>query len=56
MKKITVIEYLKFQNIDKKNLSYENAYKVGYWNVFQYTVELENFLIVNEIKYKTEEN
>lgn len=52
MKKIIIVEYLKFQNTDKENIQYENAYRNGYWNVMLYSEELEQFLIRKNIEHK----
>lgn len=52
MKKIIIVEYLKFQNTDKENTQYENAYRNGYWNVMLYSEELEQFLICKNIEHK----
>jgi len=51
MKKIVIIEYLKFQDL-KKGFPFENAYRSGYWNVMRHSPVLEQFLIDNKIAHK----
>jgi len=43
MKKIIIHEYLTFVN-SKDKPKCEPAYKTGYWNVFKYSQELEDYL------------
>lgn len=56
MKKIIVIEWLKFVNSgETKNIPFKPAYRHGYWNVLQYSKELEEFLKFEKIQYKVTE-
>lgn len=56
MKKIIVIEWLKFVNANKpKDLTFENVYRFGYWNVLRHSDDLEAFLISQKIRYKVTE-
>lgn len=54
-KKITIHDYNKFMNTQKGDLKYENLYRSGYWNVFKYSTELENFLKENNIDHSVKE-
>lgn len=55
MKRILVAEYLKFVNTEKKGeLDYKDinlCYKGGYFNVFVWNQNLEDFLIKHWIKH-----
>lgn len=56
MKKIIVIEWLKFVNANKPiDLVFENVYKLGYWNVLKHTDYLEAFLMSQKIRYQVTE-
>jgi hypothetical protein len=56
MKKIIINNLLRFERTPKPdNLVFEKAYSHGFWNVFKYNAELEQFLIDNQIKYEITE-
>jgi len=57
-KVITVIEFNKYQRLDKTGLNpagVHNTYSGGYWNVFNYDKNLIEFLDNNNILYSVNE-
>ena len=60
MKTIIVKDYVKWTSTERTHEFSKNhvfhAHRHGYWNVFQYTAELEKFLQDHNIEYSTKEN
>lgn len=56
MMTIIIHEHVKFTNHPLlSRVAFEHAYKVGYWNVYKHTDELEQFCILNHIDYSLDE-
>lgn len=49
---IVVKNFNKFNCTNRSNVKADNLFRSGYWNVFKYSQELENFLKNNLIEYK----
>ena len=59
MKTITITNFVKWQNTSRPrelSLKIENHYRNGYWNVFNWEQELEDFLFANDISYNVQES
>ena len=57
MKTIIIQNFVDFINLDDKpKVIFENTYRSGYWNVYNYNEEAIKFLDDNHISYEVQEN
>ena len=57
MKTIIIQNFVDFINLDDKPKGvFENTYRSGYWNVYNYNEEAIKFLDDNHINYEVQEN
>jgi hypothetical protein len=54
MKKLRIEEFNKFLNSERPSNLFSRIYINGYWNIYNYSEEAEQWLVDNNIKYTIE--